>query len=120
MAPIQECSTRSNNFPAARDAENVLALHCEIFLGPQGPLPLTGVTHRTLSSLDADLLQCLQPKLVIMPLFTADHDATTAIERLAALGYTGPVTVIAPKLPNPRLVERELASLGLAVTLISP
>ncbi len=106
--------------PTTPDADIVLALHCEVFLGPQGPLPMTGVTHMTLAGVDPGLLQRLQPSLVIMPLFTADHDATTAIERLVELGYTGRVTVLAPKLPNPRLVERELASLGLAVTLISP
>ena len=106
--------------PKLHDAEVIVALNCEAFLGPQGPLPMTGVTHLTLAGVDADLLRRLQPSLVIMLLFTADHDATTAIERLVALGYCGHVTILAPKLPNPRLVERELASLGLGVTLISP
>jgi hypothetical protein len=120
MAPNQDRSPQGHPLATPNDAETVLALNCEIFLGPQGPLPMTGVTHLTLTQLDAALLRRLQPSHVILPLFTDDHDATTAIERLVELGYTGKVTVLAPKLPNPRLVERELASLGLAVTLISP
>ena len=120
MTYNQERSPQTYFLQRSHDADTVMALNCELFLGPQGPLPMTGVTHLTLSRVDADLLQRLQPTLVIMPLFTADHDATTAIERLVELGYSGRITVLAPKLPNPRLVERELASLGLSVTLISP
>ena len=120
MAHNQERSPQSFPLPRSHDAETVMALNSELFLGPQGPLPMTGVAHLTLARVDADLLQRLQPTLVIMPLFTAAHDATAAIERLVELGYSGRVTILAPKLPNPRLVERELASLGLYVTLISP
>jgi hypothetical protein len=120
MAQDQEPSSQDHGQPGLRDAETVMALSCDLFLGPQGPMPMTGVTHLTLDGVDADLLRHLRPTLVITPLFTADHDATATIERLVALGYTGRVTILAPKLPNPRLVERELASLGLAVTLISP
>ena len=102
------------------DNEIVLALDCALLLGPQGPLPMSGVIHLGLARLEAAALLRLQPTLIIMPLFTADHDATTAIERLVELGYCGRVTILAPQLPNPGLVERELRGLGLRVTLISP
>ena len=48
--------------------EIVLALDCDLLLGPQGPLPMSGVTHLGLARLDAAALQRLQPTLIIMPL----------------------------------------------------
>ncbi len=102
--------------PPLTQAERVLALDCEAILGPAIP----GAVHRRPEDLDADLLAQTRPDLVIMPLFTADQDAMALIEALVALGYMGKVAVLAPTLPNPRLVERELRGLGLRVTLISP
>ena len=104
----------------ALDDERVIALNCEVILGPSGPMPLADVTHMRLADLTAEVLLALEPSVIILPLFAADFDATTAIETLLDLGFAGRVTVLAPALPKPRLVERELRSLGLQVTLISP
>lgn len=106
--------------PQLPDHQTVIALNCDAVVGPSGPVPLSDVTHMTLAELTAEVLKCLQPDLIILPLFSADYDATSAIETLLELGYTGRVTVLAPQLPNPRLVERELRGLGLPLTLISP
>jgi hypothetical protein len=104
----------------ALEGERVLTLNCQMMFGPTGPMPLDAATHLNLSGLTADILQAVQPTLIICPLFTAGCDATSAIERLIELGYSGRVSILAPHLPNPRLVERELQGLGLAVTLITP
>ena len=101
-----------------RDTERVLALDCEGLLETATAHPTACVTYRGFDELDAAML--VGPGLVIMPLFAGDTDATAMIERLVALGYQGKVAVLAPTLPNPRLVERELRGMGLRVTVISP
>ncbi|MDR7125331.1 hypothetical protein [Pseudotabrizicola sp. 4114] len=47
-------------------------------------------------------------------------DALDIIADLVEAGYRGPVTVVAPPLPNPRMVERELsrAAKPMAVKLV--
>lgn len=104
----------------ALEGERVVTLNCQMMFGPTGPMPLDAAVHLTLTGLTKEILQTVQPTLIICPLFTADFDATTAIERLIDLGYAGRVSILAPPLPNPRLVERELRGLGLAVMLITP
>ncbi len=98
----------------------MLALNCQGLLGTTESATKAMVAHRNFADLDGNMLALTCPDLVIMPLFAADQDATAMIERLVALGYQGKVAVLAPTLPNPRLVERELRGLGLRVTLISP
>lgn len=65
-----------------------------------------------LSALDSEALLQLKPDLVVCPLFGAGPDATAVIERLQQLGYSGPIVVICPHLPKPKLVEAELRQLG--------
>lgn len=65
-----------------------------------------------LSSLDRALLDRIAPHWVVCPLLADGFDATQVISRLLQLGYTGQVMVIAPKLPDPAMVERELRALA--------
>jgi hypothetical protein len=60
------------------------------------------------------------PDQVILPLFGADFDAMDALARLAQFGFSGPVTVIGPALPNPGVINRELSASapGMAVQLL--
>ncbi|MEO8245225.1 MAG: hypothetical protein ABI832_23370 [bacterium] len=99
-----------------------LALDCDQVLGHSGPLPRQNIYHLRFSDLAAPLLAKLGPDLVILPLFASYYDANVAVEALQQLGYSGRITVLAPKLPRPRLVERELQVLGPGkrLTLISP
>ena len=55
-----------------------------------------------------------------MPLMTRSFDAAEVIEQLAICGYQGAVWVLSPKLPNRRMVERELRSMvqGIQVEII--
>lgn len=116
IAPMSAVRTLPNLQGAAR----VLTLNCQALLGPTDAVPEPCITHACYYDLDAAVLARIAPDLVIMPLFAGDLDAVAIIARLVALGYGGRVAVLAPTLPNPRLVERELCGLGLRVTLISP
>jgi len=97
---------------SALQGDRSIALDCELFFGPDGPLQLTGITHLTTEALTARVLSDLRPELVILPLFGPVHDAASAIERLQELGYQQRIAVLAPPLPRPALVERELRDLG--------
>lgn len=122
MDPKEKPDAPAGMKPIAMDGERAIAFNCELFLGPGGPLPMTGVTHLRLADLSAALLAAADPGLIILPLFATGYDAIAAVERLEELGYTGKLTVLAPELPKPRLVERELRSLGpgTRLTLIAP
>ena len=107
----------------SRSAEDrLLALDCSRLIEPQGPIPLSGVTHLRFSALTRTDLEALDPTAVVMPLFSADQDALSMVETLEEMGFRGRILVIAPALPRPQLVERELraAGPGLRLMLVSP
>lgn len=58
--------------------------------------------------LDAVLLATMAPDKVICPLFSQDYDALVVAQILSKLGFGGTLVVVAPDLPNPRMVEREI------------
>ncbi len=70
------------------------------------------VERAMLRDLNADLLARVLPDHVVFPLLSRHHDAMAVIERLQALSYAGPMTVVAPSLPRAALVEAELRALG--------
>ena len=96
----------------------VVALDCAVLLGEQGPFGVKGVLHHSFAELDAAFLARIQPSLLVLPLFAASYDAAVAVETLEALGYQGRIAVMAPDLPKPRLVERELQVLGPGARLV--
>lgn len=102
---------RLAELPAARE-ERVLALDCQGLIAPKGPIPLPGAVQRASAELSAALIAELQPERIVLPLFAGPCDAMTVIEELEALGYRGKIVVIAPRLPKPALVERELRAAG--------
>lgn len=59
------------------------------------------------------------PDSIMLPLFGDGFDAVDALARLTDLGFSGPVAVIVPPLPNLALIARELSSAapGMIVTL---
>ena len=61
------------------------------------------------AKIDSAGLHRLDNAMVACLLFGSKMDATDVIEHLAQAGYRGAVTVVAPALPDPRMVERELA-----------
>jgi hypothetical protein len=108
--------------PIAIGGEQVIALDCELLLGQDSPHSGATVTHLRFADLTADLLASTRASLIILPLFAPSYDAMTAVETLEDLGYAGKLTVLAPALPKPRLVERELRAIGPGprLTLVSP
>jgi hypothetical protein len=78
--------------------------------------------HRTILSIDAkDIpdtgLERLENAEVGCLLFGSGVDALDIIAQLGKVGFRGLVTVMAPAMPNPRMVERELRSAGRAMTV---
>lgn len=102
--------------------ERLLALECQSLLAPRGPIPLPEAVSRAASELSAALLAEVAPARIVLPLFSGSCDAMSVIEELEALGYRGQILVIAPPLPRPALVERELraAGPGERLVLITP
>lgn len=69
--------------------------------------------------LTAGLLARWMPAAVAMPLWSPRADAMQLLQDLSALGYAGPVEVLAPALPDRDMVLRELtlAAPGLRLRL---
>lgn len=75
----------------------------------KGPV---GAVRVGFARLDGALLARLAPARVICDLFAGDGDAMMVAEVLAALGWRGRLTVLAPGLPNRRMVQQELQSIA--------
>jgi hypothetical protein len=108
--PVVLCP-RLAELPPARE-ERILALDCQALLAPRGPIPLPGAVSHASCELSAALLAETRPERIVLPLFAGPGDVMVVIEQLEALGYAGQIVIIAPKLPRPELVERELRALG--------
>lgn len=61
-----------------------------------------------LRQLGPELLAMVRPDCVVLPLLRPGYDALQGLDRLASLGYAGPVCIFAPPLPAPAIVEAEL------------
>ena len=94
------------------ERKQILALDCAILLDSSEPGPHSGAIIARFADLGIDMLQSVRPDLIVLPLFAPAQDAVNMIETLIALGYRGDITVLAPVLPRPQLVERELQILG--------
>ena len=87
---------------AADEGGTTVALGCPL---PEG---VDGVALAGPQALDPVLLATLEARQVICPLVGDGFDALAVALRLAQLGYGGPLVVLAPPLPNPRMVAREI------------
>lgn len=99
-----------------------------LFVDAPGALSLIADKHGTAAivmtgyaNLDGILLARVAPDRIVIPLFAPEFDAPQALEHLAELHYRGKVTVVAPRLPAPRMVLAELraSAPGMAVDLLS-
>ena len=121
---IHRKSTPSNILPHARPylravERRVLALDCAVSFDDASA---EGVTIAAFIDLNAAFLAEVAPELVVLPLFSVGQDATTMVEALMNLGYDGAISVMAPRLPDRAMVERELRALGpgLRLRLVAP
>lgn len=83
-----------------------------IVLGGIVPDGVDGIVIDGPEALDQVLLATLGADRVVCPLFAATFDALAVAARLAGLGFGGRLYVMAPDLPNPRMVEREIRAQG--------
>ncbi|NBE08358.1 hypothetical protein [Paragemmobacter ruber] len=71
--------------------------------------------------IDAALLARVQPERVLCPMIGPDYDALSVATLLRSLDFAGVLVVVAPDLPNPRMVEREIRNQagGLRVSVVT-
>lgn len=72
------------------------------------------------SQISKDQMNGLRHAQMGCELFQKNGDALTIIEALRAAGATGHLLIVAPRIPDPAMVERELrkAAKGFSVSLI--
>ncbi len=113
--------TGSNQVAATLVSEVYLVIEVPRTVGFGSALPIhvTAVPVQ-FSALEQKLVSSIAPTKVVVPLMTRNFDAAEVIEHLGTCGYRGSVWVLAPKLPNRRMVERELRSMvqGIQVEII--
>ncbi|WP_435259226.1 hypothetical protein ACSBLW_05485 [Thioclava sp. FR2] len=100
-----------------------------VFLAIELPVGITALLAegRDVQSIRTTDLETLEPSInavicAACPLFFENGDAMQVIEILEAIGYFGPLLVVAPKLPNHQMVQTELSRecRKIKVSLISP
>ena len=113
--------TGSNQAAATLVSEVYLVIEVPRTVGFGTALPLHVTAIPVLfSALEEKLVSSIAPSKVVVPLMTRHFDAAEVVEHLGTCGYQGSVWVLAPKLPNRRMVERELRSMvqGIQVEII--
>lgn len=76
------------------------------------------VAKTAYDGLDAPLLARLRPEHIACPLVAPQFDAVQLAQRLARLGFTGRLTVLAPALPDRRMVAAELAAAAPGIRIV--
>lgn len=69
------------------------------------------------ASLDPQLIARVRPAWIIAPLFGIGFDATNVLDALEQCAFAGRIAIAAPRLPNPRMVERELSAFAPALAI---
>lgn len=113
--------TASNQAAATLVSEIYLVIEVPKTVGFISALPLHVTAVPILfSALEQKLVSSVGPTKVVVPLMARGFDAADVMEQLASCGYQGSVWVLAPKLPNRRMVERELKTMarGIQVEVI--
>lgn len=102
-------------------SSNTLALDCADLFSASDVTPLHPLVHLHFADLTPAFLAVLAPVSVVLPLIFGRHDALEVVEALEAMHYGGHILVVAPALPDPAMVQRELRAAGPCnrLTLIS-
>ncbi len=64
-----------------------------------------------IDQVDAALIQTLQPDIVLSPLLTGGFDCIDLAQILAEAGFQGAYRAVAPDLPSPFVIQREIRAL---------
>lgn len=80
-----------------------------------------GNTVEYSGTITAQLLSQVLPDIVVISLISNNFDAIEGLETLSSLGFRGRCFVLANRLPNHRLVQKELRqhAAGLRITLLT-
>lgn len=117
--PARNAAARRSRAASSKVAEAGATLSRAIVLGfPANPPDSIAVDAP--DKIDAVLLATMAPDKVICPLFSDNYDALVVAQLLTKLGFGGTLMVVAPDLPNPRMVEREIRNQagGLKVAVV--
>lgn len=117
--PPRSVAARRGRAASSKVAEAGAAPARAIVLGfPANPPDSIAVDSP--EKIDAVLLATMAPDKVICPLFAENYDALVVAQLLTRLGFGGTLVVVAPDLPNPRMVEREIRNQagGLKVAVV--
>ncbi len=118
--PPRSVAARRSRAPSGKvaDAGSLPAARAIILGFPANPPESIAVDGP--ARIDSVLLATMAPDKVICPLFAADYDALVVAQLLTKLGFGGTLVVVAPDLPNPRMVEREIRNQagGLKVAIV--
>lgn len=110
--------TMSNQAAATLVSEIYLVIEVPKTVGFVNALPVHVTSVPILfSALEQKLVSSVAPTKVVVPLMARGFDAADVVEQLAVCGYQGSVWVLSPKLPNRRMVERELKSLASGIQI---
>ena len=110
--------TTSNQAAATLVSEIYLVVEVPKSVGFIAALPVHVTAVPILfSALEQKLVSSVSPTKVVVPLMARGFDAADVVEQLASCGFQGAVWVLAPKLPNRRMVERELKSLATGIQI---
>lgn len=75
---------------------------------PRSPAP---TLHTRWPHLSTELLQRIQPSVVVAPLMTPTWDILDLSALLARAGYAGRLVIQSPPLPRPELIRHEIRAL---------
>jgi len=67
------------------------------------------IAYLAFDEVSTQALEELRPDVVLTPLVDAGFDCLDLAERLVAAGYRGKLRAVAPTVPDPALVRREIA-----------
>ena len=104
--------------PASYQSFVSVNLPSPVAMALAGARALRQIEHSDLGTVCAEMQG---PAIVACPLISGDTDALSVIGTLQGAGFQGTLLVVAPPLPDPRMVERELrdAASGLSLRLLS-
>lgn len=75
-------------------------------------LPAMGdITFAEFCAVTGELLASLKPDIVVSPLVSRHFDCTDLAVRLHRAGYTGRYRAMAPNIPDPSIVKREIVAM---------
>lgn len=82
------------------------------WLGSGRALPIDSqLAFADFHEITAELLDTLAPDIVMSPLLTNNFDCLDLAQALQAGGFSGRLRIVAPDMPNPKVIQAEIKAL---------